>query len=159
MICLSCFLYNWEYHSAPRIPHFPELVAGRVIPTGGVYTFWLKSFFFFHFVETLSSYLCSSPLLQNQQAKIVQLYLPLLGLLLENIQRVAGRDVLISCTAASSPVSTAQRPKWAPFSSPHPEMCLFVLLDLFPVTVLYLLCCCFLCYCIPLWHASCCAER
>uniref|UniRef100_A0A8C3KWR6 Dedicator of cytokinesis 11 n=1 Tax=Chrysolophus pictus TaxID=9089 RepID=A0A8C3KWR6_CHRPC len=38
---------------------------------------------------------------KNQQAKIVQLYLPLLGLLLENIQRVAGRDVLISCTAAS----------------------------------------------------------
>lgn len=118
-----------------------------------------EEFPFFHFVETLSSYLCSSPLLQNQQAKIVQLYLPLLGLLLENIQRVAGREVLISCTAASSPVSTAQRPKWAPFSSPHPEMCLFVLLDLFPVTVLCLLRCCFLCYCIPLWHASCCAER
>ncbi|OXB79700.1 UNVERIFIED_CONTAM: hypothetical protein H355_011086, partial [Colinus virginianus] len=42
---------------------------------------------------------------KNQQAKIVQLYLPLLGLLLENIQRVAGRDVLVSYTATSSPAS------------------------------------------------------
>ncbi|OXB67425.1 hypothetical protein ASZ78_006018 [Callipepla squamata] len=42
---------------------------------------------------------------KNQQAKIVQLYLPLLGLLLENIQRVAGRDVLVSCIATSSPAS------------------------------------------------------
>ncbi|XP_061302218.1 dedicator of cytokinesis protein 11 isoform X1 [Pezoporus flaviventris] len=42
---------------------------------------------------------------KNQQAKIAQLYLPLLGLLLENLQRVAGREVLYSCTAASSPAS------------------------------------------------------
>ncbi|KAM8997033.1 dedicator of cytokinesis protein 11 isoform 3-T3 [Ara ararauna] len=42
---------------------------------------------------------------KNQQAKIAQLYLPLLGLLLENLQRVASREVLYSCTAASSPAS------------------------------------------------------
>ncbi|NWS40609.1 DOC11 protein, partial [Probosciger aterrimus] len=42
---------------------------------------------------------------KNQQAKIAQLYLPLLGLLLENLQRVASREVLSSCTAASSPAS------------------------------------------------------
>uniref|UniRef100_A0A8C8SK47 Dedicator of cytokinesis 11 n=1 Tax=Pelusios castaneus TaxID=367368 RepID=A0A8C8SK47_9SAUR len=44
---------------------------------------------------------------KNQQAKIAQLYLPLVGLLLENIQRVAGQDTLYSCTAMSSSVSNA----------------------------------------------------
>ncbi|KAM7094634.1 dedicator of cytokinesis protein 11 isoform 5-T5 [Ciconia maguari] len=42
---------------------------------------------------------------KNQQAKIAQLYLPLFGLLLENLQRVASREALYSCTAASSPAS------------------------------------------------------
>ncbi|NXX00271.1 DOC11 protein, partial [Larus smithsonianus] len=42
---------------------------------------------------------------KNQQAKIAQLYLPLFGLLLENVQRVASREALYSCTAASSPAS------------------------------------------------------
>ncbi|NXD76424.1 DOC11 protein, partial [Halcyon senegalensis] len=42
---------------------------------------------------------------KNQQAKIAQLYLPLLGLLLENLQRVASREALYSCSAASSPAS------------------------------------------------------
>uniref|UniRef100_A0A8C8SCD6 Dedicator of cytokinesis 11 n=1 Tax=Pelusios castaneus TaxID=367368 RepID=A0A8C8SCD6_9SAUR len=42
---------------------------------------------------------------KNQQAKIAQLYLPLVGLLLENIQRVAGQDTLYSCTAMSSSAS------------------------------------------------------
>ncbi|TKC33571.1 hypothetical protein EI555_013743, partial [Monodon monoceros] len=36
---------------------------------------------------------------KNQQAKIAQLYLPFVGLLLENIQRLAGRDTLYSCAA------------------------------------------------------------
>lgn len=40
--------------------------------------------------------------MQNQQAKIAQLYLPLVGLLLENIQRLAGRDTLYSCTMSNS---------------------------------------------------------
>uniref|UniRef100_A0A8B9CL13 Dedicator of cytokinesis 11 n=1 Tax=Anser brachyrhynchus TaxID=132585 RepID=A0A8B9CL13_9AVES len=44
---------------------------------------------------------------QHKQAKIAQLYLPLFGLLLENIQRVAGRDVLSSCAAASIASPTA----------------------------------------------------
>ncbi|XP_066496355.1 dedicator of cytokinesis protein 11 isoform X2 [Tiliqua scincoides] len=39
---------------------------------------------------------------KNQQAKIAQLYLPLAGLLLENIQRLAGRDTLYSCTMSNS---------------------------------------------------------
>uniref|UniRef100_A0A803TN96 Dedicator of cytokinesis 11 n=1 Tax=Anolis carolinensis TaxID=28377 RepID=A0A803TN96_ANOCA len=39
---------------------------------------------------------------KNQQAKIAQLYLPLAGLLLENIQRLAGRDTLSSCNAMST---------------------------------------------------------
>ncbi|XP_050820835.1 dedicator of cytokinesis protein 11 isoform X2 [Gopherus flavomarginatus] len=42
---------------------------------------------------------------KNQQAKIAQLYLPLVSLLLENIQRVAGRDTLYSCTAMSNSAS------------------------------------------------------
>ncbi|NWW50673.1 DOC11 protein, partial [Pedionomus torquatus] len=42
---------------------------------------------------------------KNQQAKIAQLYLPLFGLLLENLQRVASRDVLYSCAATSNPAS------------------------------------------------------
>uniref|UniRef100_A0A8C3IQJ7 Dedicator of cytokinesis 11 n=1 Tax=Chrysemys picta bellii TaxID=8478 RepID=A0A8C3IQJ7_CHRPI len=42
---------------------------------------------------------------KNQQAKIAQLYLPLVALLLENIQRVAGRDTLYSCTAVSNSAS------------------------------------------------------
>ncbi|NXG47736.1 DOC11 protein, partial [Psilopogon haemacephalus] len=42
---------------------------------------------------------------KNQQAKIAQLYLPLFGLLLENLQRVASREALYSCSAASSPAS------------------------------------------------------
>ncbi|KAL6033706.1 hypothetical protein STEG23_009104, partial [Scotinomys teguina] len=36
---------------------------------------------------------------KNQQAKIAQLYLPFVGLLLENIERLAGRDTLYSCAA------------------------------------------------------------
>ncbi|TFK15368.1 Dedicator of cytokinesis protein 11 [Platysternon megacephalum] len=42
---------------------------------------------------------------KNQQAKIAQLYLPLVALLLENIQRVAGQDTLYSCTAMSNSAS------------------------------------------------------
>nr|XP_056714924.1 dedicator of cytokinesis protein 11 [Euleptes europaea] len=42
---------------------------------------------------------------KNQQAKIAQLYLPLVGLLLENIQRLAGRDTLYCCTGMSSSTS------------------------------------------------------
>ncbi|XP_029462553.1 dedicator of cytokinesis protein 11 isoform X4 [Rhinatrema bivittatum] len=34
---------------------------------------------------------------KNQQAKVAQLYLPLLGLLLENISRLAGKDTLYQC--------------------------------------------------------------
>ncbi|XP_030823366.1 dedicator of cytokinesis protein 11 isoform X1 [Camarhynchus parvulus] len=41
---------------------------------------------------------------KNQQAKIAQLYLPLFGVLLENLQRVAGPEALTSCPA-SSPAS------------------------------------------------------
>ncbi|KAM3662689.1 dedicator of cytokinesis protein 11 isoform 3-T3 [Ammospiza maritima maritima] len=41
---------------------------------------------------------------KNQQAKIAQLYLPLFGVLLENLQRVAGPEALSSCPA-SSPAS------------------------------------------------------
>ncbi|XP_039945150.1 dedicator of cytokinesis protein 11 isoform X3 [Hirundo rustica] len=41
---------------------------------------------------------------KNQQAKIAQLYLPLFGVLLENLQRVAGHEALTSCPA-SSPAS------------------------------------------------------
>ncbi|XP_061455004.1 dedicator of cytokinesis protein 11 isoform X1 [Rhineura floridana] len=42
---------------------------------------------------------------KNQQAKIAQLYLPLAGLLLENIQRLAGRDTLYSCSTMSNSAS------------------------------------------------------
>uniref|UniRef100_A0A8D0G5U2 Dedicator of cytokinesis 11 n=1 Tax=Sphenodon punctatus TaxID=8508 RepID=A0A8D0G5U2_SPHPU len=42
---------------------------------------------------------------KNQQAKIAQLYLPLVGVLLENIQRLAGRDTLYSCTAIPNSAS------------------------------------------------------
>ncbi|XP_074864172.1 dedicator of cytokinesis protein 11 isoform X2 [Carettochelys insculpta] len=42
---------------------------------------------------------------KNQQAKISQLYLPLVGLLLENIQRLAGWDALYSCTTLSNSAS------------------------------------------------------
>uniref|UniRef100_A0ABM5EVP8 Dedicator of cytokinesis protein 11 isoform X1 n=1 Tax=Pogona vitticeps TaxID=103695 RepID=A0ABM5EVP8_9SAUR len=42
---------------------------------------------------------------KNQQAKIAQLYLPLVGILLENIQRLAGRDALYSCTTLSNSAS------------------------------------------------------
>ncbi|NXK40552.1 DOC11 protein, partial [Piprites chloris] len=42
---------------------------------------------------------------KNQQAKIAQLYLPLFGVLLENLQRVASREALYSCASASSPGS------------------------------------------------------
>lgn len=45
-------------------------------------------------------------ILQNQQAKIAQLYLPFVGLLLENIQRLAGRDTLYSCAAMPNSVSS-----------------------------------------------------
>lgn len=55
---------------------------------------------------------------QNQQAKIAQLYLPLFGLLLENLQRVASREALYSCAATSSPVSKAQRCLFALLLSP-----------------------------------------
>uniref|UniRef100_U3JGG3 Dedicator of cytokinesis 11 n=1 Tax=Ficedula albicollis TaxID=59894 RepID=U3JGG3_FICAL len=41
---------------------------------------------------------------KNQQAKVAQLYLPLLGVLLENLQRLAGHEALSSCPA-SSPAS------------------------------------------------------
>ncbi|NXQ53457.1 DOC11 protein, partial [Anthoscopus minutus] len=41
---------------------------------------------------------------KNQQAKIAQLYLPLFGVLLENLQRVASREALTSCLT-SSPAS------------------------------------------------------
>ncbi|NXD22118.1 DOC11 protein, partial [Spelaeornis formosus] len=41
---------------------------------------------------------------KNQQAKIAQLYLPLFGVLLENLQRVAGHEALTSCPD-SSPAS------------------------------------------------------
>ncbi|KAF3812580.1 hypothetical protein GH733_019382, partial [Mirounga leonina] len=42
---------------------------------------------------------------KNQQAKIAQLYLPFVGLLLENIQRLAGRDTLYSCAALPNSAS------------------------------------------------------
>ncbi|XP_070114390.1 dedicator of cytokinesis protein 11 isoform X5 [Equus przewalskii] len=42
---------------------------------------------------------------KNQQAKIAQLYLPFVGLLLENIQRLAGRDTLYSCAAMPNSAS------------------------------------------------------
>ncbi|NWT13067.1 DOC11 protein, partial [Vireo altiloquus] len=41
---------------------------------------------------------------KNQQAKIAQLYLPLFGVLLENLQRVASHEALTSCRV-SSPAS------------------------------------------------------
>uniref|UniRef100_A0A8C6YI82 Dedicator of cytokinesis 11 n=1 Tax=Naja naja TaxID=35670 RepID=A0A8C6YI82_NAJNA len=42
---------------------------------------------------------------KNQQAKIAQLYLPLAGILLENIQRLASPDNLYLCTPMSTSVS------------------------------------------------------
>ena len=45
-------------------------------------------------------------ILQNQQAKIAHLYLPFVGLLLENRQRLAGRDTLYSCAAIPNSVSS-----------------------------------------------------
>ncbi|XP_049622976.1 dedicator of cytokinesis protein 11 [Suncus etruscus] len=53
---------------------------------------------------------------KNQQAKIAQLYLPFVGLLLENIQRLAGRDTLYSC--AAMPNSTSRDDFACGFTSP-----------------------------------------
>ncbi|KAH0505080.1 Dedicator of cytokinesis protein 11 [Microtus ochrogaster] len=47
---------------------------------------------------------------KNQQAKIAQLYLPFVGLLLENIQRLAGRDTLYSCAAMPNSASRDEFP-------------------------------------------------
>lgn len=72
--------------------------------------FWLKSSPFFTPLETwalIEIFLCAC--FQNQQAKIAQLYLPLFGVLLENLQRVAGHEALTSCPV-SSPVSKAGMP-------------------------------------------------
>ncbi|MEE6496621.1 hypothetical protein FKM82_002437 [Ascaphus truei] len=41
----------------------------------------------------------------NQQAKISQLYLPLLGMVLENVSRFAGKDTLYHCAAMSNSAS------------------------------------------------------
>uniref|UniRef100_H9G9U5 Dedicator of cytokinesis 11 n=1 Tax=Anolis carolinensis TaxID=28377 RepID=H9G9U5_ANOCA len=51
---------------------------------------------------------------KNQQAKIAQLYLPLAGLLLENIQRLAGRDTLSSCNAMSTSTANSLTPEATP---------------------------------------------
>uniref|UniRef100_A0A2I3HYZ4 Dedicator of cytokinesis 11 n=1 Tax=Nomascus leucogenys TaxID=61853 RepID=A0A2I3HYZ4_NOMLE len=53
---------------------------------------------------------------KNQQAKIAQLYLPFVGLLLENIQRLAGRDTLYSCAAMPNSASRDEFP--CGFTSP-----------------------------------------
>ncbi|KAM4695932.1 dedicator of cytokinesis protein 11 isoform 1-T1 [Rhinophrynus dorsalis] len=42
---------------------------------------------------------------KNQQAKISQLYLPLIGMLLENVSRFAGKDTLYNCASMSNSVS------------------------------------------------------
>ncbi|XP_073399582.1 dedicator of cytokinesis protein 11 isoform X2 [Dendrobates tinctorius] len=42
---------------------------------------------------------------KNQQAKIAQLYLPLVGMLLENVSRFASKDTLYNCTAISTSAS------------------------------------------------------
>ncbi|XP_077350111.1 dedicator of cytokinesis protein 11 isoform X1 [Lithobates pipiens] len=42
---------------------------------------------------------------KNQQAKIGQLYLPLVGMLLENVSRFTGRDFLYHCTPMSASAS------------------------------------------------------
>ncbi|XP_075429268.1 dedicator of cytokinesis protein 11 isoform X3 [Ascaphus truei] len=42
---------------------------------------------------------------KNQQAKISQLYLPLLGMVLENVSRFAGKDTLYHCAAMSNSAS------------------------------------------------------
>ncbi|KAE8584717.1 hypothetical protein XENTR_v10021082 [Xenopus tropicalis] len=42
---------------------------------------------------------------KNQQAKIAQLYLPLIAMLLGNVSRFAGRDTLYHCAAMSTSVS------------------------------------------------------
>ncbi|XP_031228246.1 dedicator of cytokinesis protein 11 [Mastomys coucha] len=47
---------------------------------------------------------------KNQQAKIAQLYLPFVGVLLENIQRLAGRDTLYSCAAMPNSASRDEFP-------------------------------------------------
>lgn len=75
---------------------------------GGGCVWWLHSFPFS--LSGRRGLLPRLPLcFQNQQAKVAQLYLPLLGLLLENVPRVAGREALNSGAAASSPVSKAPR--------------------------------------------------
>ncbi|XP_057169795.1 dedicator of cytokinesis protein 11 isoform X4 [Ursus arctos] len=53
---------------------------------------------------------------KNQQAKIAQLYLPFVGLLLDNIQRLAGRDTLYSC--AGTPNSASRDEFACGFTSP-----------------------------------------
>lgn len=87
--------------------------------------FWLKNFPFLLYWKPGLLPTSYPVFFQNQQAKIAQLYLPLFGLLLENLQRVASREALYSCAAASSPVSKAQ---W----------CLFALLG--PPLPVHLLC-------------------
>nr|XP_008117830.2 PREDICTED: dedicator of cytokinesis protein 11 [Anolis carolinensis] len=61
---------------------------------------------------------------KNQQAKIAQLYLPLAGLLLENIQRLAGRDTLSSCNAMST--SASREEFMCNFASPSNRSSLLV---------------------------------
>ncbi|XP_048192271.1 dedicator of cytokinesis protein 11 isoform X2 [Perognathus longimembris pacificus] len=53
---------------------------------------------------------------KNLQAKIAQLYLPFVGLLLENIELLAGRDILYSCTAMPNSASRDEFP--CGFTSP-----------------------------------------
>ncbi|XP_053129814.1 dedicator of cytokinesis protein 11 isoform X3 [Hemicordylus capensis] len=61
---------------------------------------------------------------KNQQAKIAQLYLPLAGLLLENIQRLAGRDTLYSSTTMFN--STSRDEFLCGFSPPSNRSSLIV---------------------------------
>ncbi|KAM8954282.1 LOW QUALITY PROTEIN: dedicator of cytokinesis protein 11 [Pelodytes ibericus] len=42
---------------------------------------------------------------KNQQAKIAQLYLPLIGMLLENVSRFAGKEISIDCAAMCNSAS------------------------------------------------------
>ncbi|XP_028923396.1 dedicator of cytokinesis protein 11 isoform X2 [Ornithorhynchus anatinus] len=58
----------------------------------------LKNLFIKHAFDTRYQH-------KNQQAKIAQLYLPLVGVLLENTQRLAGRETTYSCTAVSNSAS------------------------------------------------------
>lgn len=53
---------------------------------------------------------------KNQQAKISQLYLPLVGMLLDSVSRFAGRDTLYHCAALST--STSRDTFMCSFSSP-----------------------------------------